>query len=211
MAEYRYRTPPRRGEDIGDMDISYGIEHPHGSKENTPVRNKKAHHMYVPSLEEWTKTASMHGRSERVKIPKKNPFTKKYGGKTRKGHKRSHYRKKKNPTKKNMKNKTCKNFCRKVYLPERERVEKKFSKYYEPIEVMRNKDDEFEKKTADILEDMYLKSCDEIYCQKKCKIKNKKKWVESISKERKEKLEKQGAISGCRDLIKEYPDYYKNI
>lgn len=95
MAEYRYRTPPRRGEDIGDMDISYGIEHPHGSKENTPVRNKKAHRMYVPSLEEWNNAASMHRRSERVRIPKKNPFTKKYGGKTRKGHKRSHYRKKK--------------------------------------------------------------------------------------------------------------------
>tara|TARA_B100000900_G_scaffold413016_1_gene436016 strand:+ start:1458 stop:1859 length:402 start_codon:yes stop_codon:yes gene_type:complete len=133
MAEYRYRTPPRRGEereDIGDMDISYGIEHPQGSKENTPVRNiKKTQRIYVPSWEEWNYAASNQGRSERVRIPKRNPyhpFRKNYGGKTRRGHKRSHYRKmkrstrrraaehnktrkpktSKNPTKKNMKNKT---------------------------------------------------------------------------------------------------------
>jgi hypothetical protein len=36
-------------------------------------------------------------------------------------------------------NKTCKNFCKKVFLPERERVEKKFSKFYEHIEVLRKK------------------------------------------------------------------------
>ena len=56
---------------------------------------------------------------------------------------------------------------------------------------------------------MYLKSCDDIYCQKKCK--NKKSWVKSFNDKRKTKLMKQGAISGCRDLIEEYPDYYKNI
>ena len=107
------------------------------------------------------------------------------------------------------KNKTCKKFCRKFFLPEKERVEKKFSKYYEPIEVLRKKKDSFDRELADILEDAYLKSCNDIYCQRKCN--NKKKWVKSILKDRKKKLKKQGAMSGCRDLIQEFPDYYKNI
>jgi hypothetical protein len=130
-----------------------------------------------------------------------------HGGKKRKTYKK--YYKIKRKQREFNKNKTCKNFCRKVFLPEKERVEQKFSKYYEPIEVMRNKDDEFEKETADILEKAYLDSCNDIYCQKKCK--NKQKWVKSISKERKKRLEKQGAMSGCRDLIQEFPDYYENI
>ena len=130
-----------------------------------------------------------------------------HGGIKRKTYKK--YYKTKRKQREFNKNKTCKKFCRKVFLPEKERVEQKFSKYYEPIEVMRNKDDEFEKETADILEKAYLDSCNDIYCQKKCK--NKQKWVKSISKERKERLEKQGAMSGCRDLIQEFPDYYENV
>jgi hypothetical protein len=106
-------------------------------------------------------------------------------------------------------NKTCKKFCKNVFLPEKERVEKKFSKYYEPIAVLRKKKDKFDNEFADILEDEYLKSCNDVYCQKKCK--NKKKWVKSFTQKRKTKLEKQGAMSGCRDLIKEFPDYYENI
>jgi hypothetical protein len=103
-------------------------------------------------------------------------------------------------------NKTCKKFCKKTFLPERERVEKKFSKSYEPIDVLRkNKKNDL----ANILENMYLQGCDDIYCQKKCK--NKSKWTKSINKKRKTKLMDQGAISGCRDLIAEYPNYYKNI
>lgn len=111
MTEYRYRTPPRRGEDIGDMDISYGIEHPHGSKENTPVRNKKAHNVYVPSLQQWKDTANLNAQSQskRIRIPKTNPLPKNYGGKTRRGHKRSHYRKKKmNSRRRTKKNKKYK-------------------------------------------------------------------------------------------------------
>jgi hypothetical protein len=42
-------------------------------------------------------------------------------------------------------------------------------------------------------------------------VKNNKSWVKSIEDKRKTKLMKQGAISGCRDLIEEYPEYYKNI
>ena len=129
--------------------------------------------------------------------------------KTSKKRKKNNKNKASKKRKKNNKIKTCKKFCRKVFLPERERVEKKFSKYYEPIEVLRKKEAKFDRELADILEDMYLKGCNDIYCQKKCK--NKKKWVKSISKERKKKLEKQGAMSGCRDLIQEFPDYYKNI
>lgn len=104
------------------------------------------------------------------------------------------------------KNKTCKQFCRKVFLPERERVEKQFSKSYDTIAELRKKKDHV---LANILEKMYLKSCDDIYCQKKCK--NKKSWIKSIDEKRKNKLIKQGATSGCRDLIEEYPDYYRNI
>jgi hypothetical protein len=60
---------------------------------------------------------------------------------------------------------------------------------------------------------MFLKSCDDIYCQKKCKgNKSKSKWLKSFSKKRKDNLIQQGATSGCRDLKKEYPEYKdKNI
>jgi hypothetical protein len=34
--------------------------------------------------------------------------------------------------------------------------------------------------------------------------------VKIIYKKRKKNLIQQGAISGCRDLIKEFPEYYKN-
>jgi hypothetical protein len=137
------------------------------------------------------------------------------GGKTHKKKKTKKTKiikkKKSNKTKiiKKSQNKTCKKFCKKVFLPEKERVEKKISKYYEPIEVLRKKEDKFDRKLADILEDAYLKSCNDIYCQTKCK--NKKSWINSINEKRKANLMKQGAISGCRDLIEEFPDYYKDI
>lgn len=111
---------------------------------------------------------------------------------------------------KNVKNKTCKNFCKKVFLPERERVEKVFSEKtnmkYKPIKYLRKKDKVF----AKYLENIYLENCKNIYCQKKCKN-SKNKWLKSFTKKRKEKLIQQGAMSGCRDLIKEFSDYYKNI
>jgi len=112
------------------------------------------------------------------------------------------------------KNKTCKNFCKKVFLPERERVEIEFSKKlnkkfkYQPIKVLRKTNKK--SSLAKLLENMYLKSCNDIYCQKTCKN-SKNKWLKSFTKKRKEKLIQQGAISGCRDLIKEFPENYKNI
>jgi hypothetical protein len=111
------------------------------------------------------------------------------------------------------KNKTCKQFCEKVFLPERERVEEVFSKNlntnfkYRPISVLRKTN---KKKLAKTLETMYMKTCDDIYCQKSCKS-NKNKWLRSFTKKRQENLIQQGAKSGCRDLIKEFPEYYKNI
>lgn len=111
-------------------------------------------------------------------------------------------------------NENCKKkFCKDVFLPEKERVEMKASKYYEPIEVLRKKNDDFERETADILEKGYLESCYQIYCDKECKNSpgKTKTWLKSFSPERKKKLIDQGAISGCRDLIKEHPDYYENI
>jgi hypothetical protein len=113
----------------------------------------------------------------------------------------------------NPKNKTCKRFCEKVYLPEKERVEIEFSKKinakfkYKPIKLLRKTN---KKSLAKILENAYLKDCDDIYCQKHCKG-SKNKWLKSFTKKREEKLREQGAISGCRDLIKEFPEDYKNI
>ena len=142
-------------------------------------------------------------RSEKIKAPSNG------GRKPKKTKKTKKIKKTKKTKKTKSNNMTCKKFCRKVFIPEKERVEKKFSKYYEPIAVLRKKKDKFDNEFADILEDEYLKSCNDVYCQKKCK--NKEKWVKSFTQKRKEKLEKQGAISGCRDLIKEFPDYYENI
>ena len=111
------------------------------------------------------------------------------------------------------KNKTCKKFCKEVFLPERERVEIEFSKKYrklkyKPIKLLRktNKNSS----VANLLENAFLKDCDDIYCQKDCKG-SKNKWLKSFTKKRKENLIQQGAISGCRDLIKEFPEDYKNI
>ena len=115
-----------------------------------------------------------------------------------------------------MKNKNvkCKRFCKNVFLPERERVEIQFSKKfnskkfrYQPIKALRKTK---RKNFANTLETMYLRGCNDIYCQKTCKN-NKATWLKSFTKKRREKLIQQGAISGCRDLIKEFPEYYKNI
>jgi hypothetical protein len=111
------------------------------------------------------------------------------------------------------KNKTCKKFCKEVFLPERERVELEFSKKlnkkykYKTIKQLRKTN---KKSLANLLENAFLKNCDDIYCQKGCKGR-KNKWLKSFTKKRKEHLIQQGAISGCRDLIKEIPEYYKNI
>ena len=111
------------------------------------------------------------------------------------------------------KNKTCKKFCKEKFLPERERVEIEFSKRYrklkyKPIQLLRktNKNSSL----ANLLENAFLKVCDDIYCQKDCKS-SKNKWLKSFTKKRKENLIQQGAISGCRDLSKEFPEDYKNI
>jgi hypothetical protein len=112
------------------------------------------------------------------------------------------------------KNKTCKKFCKEVFLPERERVElevsKKFNKKfrYKSIELLRKTNKK--SSLANLLENAFLKACDDIYCQKDCKG-SKNKWLKSFTKKRREILIQQGAISGCRDLIKEFPKDYKNI
>lgn len=111
------------------------------------------------------------------------------------------------------KNKTCKRFFKEVFLPEREKVEIEFSKKldkkfkYKTIKRLRKTT---KHSLANLLEKSYLKDCQDIYCQKKCKGR-KNKWLKSFTKKRKENLIKKGAISGCRDLIKEFPEYYKNI
>ena len=65
-----------------------------------------------------------------------------------------------------MKNKTCNIFCEKVFLPERERVEIQASKNskvkYIPLNALRKTN----KSLARRLKKMYIKTCDDIYCQK---------------------------------------------
>ena len=80
------------------------------------------------------------------------------------------------------KNKTCKNFCEKVFLPERERVEMKASiklnsktYKYKPIHQLRKTN----KSLATLLKRSFLKTCDDIYCQKKCKG-SQNKWFAQI-------------------------------
>ncbi len=45
---------------------------------------------------------------------------------------------------------------------------------------------------------------------KTCK-KGKNRWLKSYTKKRKNNLMRLGATSECRDLVKEFPEYYKNI
>ena len=97
--------------------------------------------------------------------------------------------------------KTCKKFCKNVYLPERERVEMEY--------VKRNNIKNYLGATKSV-KNFFLKGCHDIYCQPKCKN-TKNKWLKSFTKTRRDKLIQQGAISGCRNLIKEQPGVYKNI
>ena len=109
---------------------------------------------------------------------------------------------------------SCSQFCNKVFIPDKEKVEIAFSKKhklklkYVPI----NKLPKEKKSLKKLLKTVYLEGCKRIYCQKKCDTKNKldetKQWLKSYTKKRKERLMKQGATSGCRDLIKEFPGYY---
>ena len=52
-----------------------------------------------------------------------------------------------------------------------------------------------------------MPTCKKVYCQKKCDNRTNQ-WLKSYTKKRKERLIKQGATSGCRDLMKEFPGYY---
>tara|TARA_B100000035_G_scaffold310857_2_gene319404 strand:+ start:3944 stop:4549 length:606 start_codon:yes stop_codon:yes gene_type:complete len=140
---------------------------------------------------------------------KKKTMKKRNIKKTRRTNKKT-----KNKTNKNIvsnKNQICKKkYCKNIFLPEREKVEKEFSKNYKTIEELRKTGDKFDIRIANILEKNYLQTCHDIYCQNKCKTKSQKPWVKSITKKRKTKLMEKGATSGCRDLIKEFPKYYKN-
>ncbi len=112
---------------------------------------------------------------------------------------------------KSKKSKTCKHFCQKVNLAERERIELEFAKKkkikYVPIEQLRKTGKKKDKELAILLKKIYMNSCNTIFCQNKCKG---KQWLNTYSKKRKDRLIEQGAISGCRDLKKEFPEYYRN-
>jgi len=91
-----------------------------------------------------------------------------------------------------------------VFIPEKERVEIELSKKtkipYTPIKMLNRTNKAFSK----TLKNLYMRLCDNIYCQKKC---NGKKWLNPYTKKRKNSLIKKGAISGCRNLMKEFPEY----
>jgi len=107
--------------------------------------------------------------------------------------------------------KSCKDFCEKDFLVERENVEELFSNEQKPsMKYVRIKElRKTNKQLAKVLKNMYLSSCNQIYCQNKCTT--NKKWLKSFTKKRKTDLIKRGAKSGCRDLMKEFPKYYKNV
>lgn len=122
---------------------------------------------------------------------------------------------------KKWKKKTCKQYCEKIFLPEREKVEigfvnqknkleDKFSNQhhrkltYRPIKSLQKQD----KILAKLLKHAYLKTCHDIYCRKSCKNTHQK-WLSSFTKTRKYHLRQRGARSGCRDLRKEFPEYKK--
>jgi len=93
-----------------------------------------------------------------------------------------------------------------VFLPDKERVEIKFAKKHKLNYVPINKLPKEKKSFGKVVKKIYIATCKKVYCQKKCD--NKKEWLKSYTKKRKERLIKQGATSGCRDLMKEFPGYY---
>jgi hypothetical protein len=77
--------------------------------------------------------------------------------------------------------KTCKNFCEKLFLPERERVEIQASKNskvkYIPINVLRKTNKSLARRLKKC-----IKTCDDIYLQKKCT--GKSRWNKSFTKKK---------------------------
>jgi hypothetical protein len=108
--------------------------------------------------------------------------------------------------------KKCEKFCKTTFLKERERVESVVAKEngvrYVPVARLEKQN----KPLAKTLKGAYVSSCKQIYCNKGCAAgKGRKDFVASIEKDkpRKERrLQKQGAVSGCRDLAREFPKYY---
>ena len=102
----------------------------------------------------------------------------------------------------------CKKFCKNIFLPQREQVEIEYGKKNPKLKYNYLKLTKKNKSFAKLMKKGFLKACDDIYCKTKCK--KNKKFINSFTKKRKNKLLQQGAISGCRDLRKEFPAYYKN-
>jgi hypothetical protein len=95
----------------------------------------------------------------------------------------------------------CDQYCSNVFLPERERVEVLFTRKaglppYVPVDKMSNK------VLGSMMKDAYIKTCNGIYCSPKCGF------VETIDSSRRKNLTRRGALSACRDLVREFPGYY---
>lgn len=99
-----------------------------------------------------------------------------------------------------MPQKTCKkDYCEKVFVPEREKVELQFAKDNKKKYVALAKQT---KELADMMKQLYVKACEDIYCGN-CGF------VKTVDEKRKNKLQSMGATSACRDMKKEFPKYYK--
>lgn len=95
--------------------------------------------------------------------------------------------------------KTCKkDYCEKVFVPEREKVEAQVAKEYNKKYVAIAKQTV---ELAKILKEQYVRACNDIYCSN-CGF------AKTVDNKRKKKLQSMGATSVCRDLKNEYPKYY---
>jgi len=98
--------------------------------------------------------------------------------------------------------KECNAYCVKQFLPERNRVEREWAK---------KTGVKYSRPSSDIV-NAYVTTCESIYCRKKqCADPQKPLWAPTIKEKRKMELIAKGAVSGCRDLVKEFgAAYYKN-
>jgi hypothetical protein len=101
------------------------------------------------------------------------------------------------------KKKSCnKDYCEKVFLPEREKVEAEFAKdnkiKYVPLDKNPNKE------LAKLIKGLYITYCTKNYCHAKCGF------AKTVSEKRKKELKSLGAESACEDLKKKHGKYYKN-
>ena len=144
-----------------------------------------------------TKKTELSFKKPKAKAPSKKP--KAEASKKPKNKAQSKKPKAKVLSNKSGKEPNCTNqFCEKIFLPARVAVEEQIAKdqgtKYAPS-----------KELQKILTRAYLDNCKEIYCRPSCG------WAKTVKEERQHRLQRQGAQSACRDLLKDYPKGYKIV